>query len=142
MSNPIREVKGVFRCRKSEETRQLGRKLGERAERGWVLALDGPLGAGKTEFVKGLAAGLGCKDEVASPTFAIAHEYEGGRWLLHHLDFYRLESEDEILTCGLDERVGVLAIEWASKFRDWLPKETLWVRLEILESGERLVSIE
>ncbi|MCX7869837.1 MAG: tRNA (adenosine(37)-N6)-threonylcarbamoyltransferase complex ATPase subunit type 1 TsaE, partial [Terrimicrobiaceae bacterium] len=114
------------------------------AELGLVVALDGPLGAGKTEFVKGLAEGLGSPEMVSSPTFAIAHEYSGGRHPLHHFDFYRMESLEEVLTSGFEERLGdgVVAVEWAGKFAACLPPGTLRVRLEILPSGARKVAIE
>src|SRR5476649_710526 len=101
-----------------EETLAFGGSVADSLRRGDVLALCGDLGAGKTHFVKGLAAGLGAGDVVTSPTFTLIHEYIGGRLPLYHFDFYRLESDTEALKIGLDEYLdgdGVSAIEWAEK---------------------------
>lgn len=99
---------------------------------GFVIGLDGPLGAGKTEWVKGLASGLGIAPElVASPTFVIASEYPGRRPLVH-ADFYRLESEGELEAAGfLDwlEPGHIVAIEWAERFPHALPVDHIEVRL-------------
>lgn len=104
------------------------------------MALEGDLGAGKTHFVKGLAQGLGHTGEVTSPTFTLVHEYTGGRLPLYHFDFYRLESEDEVLRIGLDDYLdggGVAAIEWAGKFPALLPRGTHWLRFRASAGEER-----
>ncbi|MBV9656890.1 MAG: tRNA (adenosine(37)-N6)-threonylcarbamoyltransferase complex ATPase subunit type 1 TsaE [Verrucomicrobia bacterium] len=98
---------------------------------GDVLALVGNLGAGKTQFVKGLAAGLGLDGAaVTSPTFTLLHEYRGGKLTLHHADFYRLETAAEAATLGLeeyfDDPAAVTVIEWADKFPALLPAATRW----------------
>ena len=120
------------------ETFALGRAWAEKLRGGEVLALVGDLGAGKTHFVKGLAAGLGHQSEVTSPTFTLIHEYMGGRLPLCHFDFYRLETEDDVLNIGLDDYLtppNVLAIEWGDKFRPVLPAHTCWIEFRI-GSGE------
>jgi tRNA threonylcarbamoyladenosine biosynthesis protein TsaE len=107
-----------------------------------VLALVGDLGAGKTEFVKGLAAGLGSTAVVTSPTFTLIHEYRGGRLPLYHMDFYRLSSEDELDEIGFDEylnRAGICAIEWANRFPERIPEAAIWVTLSIAENNERVI---
>lgn len=143
MSNSIHALRGEYFCATSAETRALGRRLGACAEKGAFLALDGPLGAGKTELVKGLAEGLGCNEEPTSPTFTLAHEYAGGRLPLFHLDFYRLESEAEAATSGLEDYLGegVLAVEWASKFPSLIPPGAWRVIFEIRDDGSRRVAI-
>ena len=106
------------------ETFAFGEQVAEGVRPGDVLALSGDLGAGKTHFVKGLAAGLGIVAAVTSPTFTLIHEYPGGRLPLFHFDFYRLDSEDDLLRIGFDDYLdagGVLAIEWAEKFPALLP---------------------
>jgi len=104
--------------RSEEETQALARTLAAELVSGDVLLLSGPLGAGKTAFVRGLAEGLGiAPEEVSSPTFTLVHEYRGGRLTLHHVDLYRL---DRAATgdLGLEElgvADGVLAIEWPDR---------------------------
>ena len=100
------------------ETQSLGERFGRVAQRGWVIALTGDLGAGKTQFVKGLARGLGATGRVHSPTFTLVNEYGGGRLNLFHLDLYRLETPEQILTAGIEEFLspdGVAVIEWAER---------------------------
>jgi len=101
------------------ETEALGERQGRAAERGLVIALSGGLGAGKTQFVKGLARGLDVTARVRSPTFTLANEYGGGRLRLFHLDLYRLETPAQIRSAGLEEFLqpdGVTVIEWAERW--------------------------
>jgi tRNA threonylcarbamoyladenosine biosynthesis protein TsaE len=119
---------------------------------GWVIALSGDLGSGKTQLVKGLAAGLGVVERVHSPTFALMHEYHGGDIVLHHLDLYRLETREAILRAGLEEYLflpaGVSVVEWAERWFDDAPasqrKPALLRRVWIEETGpsERLIRYE
>lgn len=126
--------------RSPAETFELGRKFAASLQPGDVLALVGDLAAGKTNFMKGVAAGLDISADVTSPTFTLIHEYRDGRLPLHHFDFYRLETEDETLKIGLDEYLeseGVTAIEWADKFAGLLPQNTRWIRFRITGENER-----
>ena len=128
-----------------QDTFEHGRALGATLRGGEVLALDGELGAGKTQFVKGIAAGLGCPDDVTSPTFTLIHEYTGGRLPLFHFDFYRLATADEALQVGLDDYLGgggVIAIEWAEKFPALLPAGTRWFRLKSGDATTRIIEEE
>ena len=100
-----------------EETLEIGRKLGKKLKDGDIVALCGDLGAGKTVFVKGIAAGLEIReDEVTSPTFTLHKEYDG-RLKLHHFDLYRIESEEELVNTGFYDILGdgICVIEWAGK---------------------------
>jgi len=127
----------------AEETFRAGRDEAARVRAGEVLALVGDLGAGKTQWVKGLAAGLGSDATVTSPTFTLIHEYPGGRLPLYHVDCYRLERPEELLGIGLDDYLdgrGVLVIEWADKFPELLPPAARWFRFRIGEGDEREIA--
>lgn len=110
----------------------LGKKIGQQLVAGDVLVLDGDLGAGKTTFTKGLAAGLEIPDIIKSPTFTIIHEYQDGRLPLYHMDAYRLENggaED----LGLEEYFdgdGVSVVEWAEFVEDELPADFLAIHFK------------
>jgi tRNA threonylcarbamoyladenosine biosynthesis protein TsaE len=94
-----------------------------------VIALCGNLGAGKTQVSKGIVAGLGCEQTVSSPTFSLVHEYVGGRLPVFHFDFYRMESEAEVLSMGWDDyldEAGVVIVEWADRFPQVMPEHTRW----------------
>jgi tRNA threonylcarbamoyladenosine biosynthesis protein TsaE len=100
------------------ETEWLGEQFGRSAKHGLVIALNGDLGAGKTQFVRGLARGLGIPARVHSPTFTLVNEYGGGRLKLFHLDLYRLETPDQVLSAGIEDYLspdGVAVIEWAER---------------------------
>jgi tRNA threonylcarbamoyladenosine biosynthesis protein TsaE len=126
----------------AEATREVAAELAPDLKAGSVVALVGDLGAGKTEFVKGLAAGLGSPSVVTSPTFTLIHEYLGGRLPLYHMDFYRLSSEDELDEIGFDDylsQAGICAVEWANRFPERIPGTAIWVTLSIAENNERLI---
>jgi len=119
----------------------LGQHLGEILEPGMTVALIGPLGAGKTIFVKGLARGLGVKPIVTSPTFVLINEYQG-RLLFYHIDAYRLKSAQELLALGADEIFyghSVAAVEWADHIEEALPREYLSVKFTILGKNNRSI---
>jgi tRNA threonylcarbamoyladenosine biosynthesis protein TsaE len=125
-----------------EEMEQLGRRAARDAGAGTVIGLIGGLGAGKTHWVKGFAAGMGSPAEVTSPTFGLVHEYGGGRLVVHHLDFYRLASAEELIALGWDEILengGVVIAEWADKFPEILPAGTRWLEFSIGKDQERRV---
>lgn len=134
-----------YQSHSPEETRQLGYRLGKIISEGLVIALEGDLGAGKTLFVKGLAAGLGAVEPVTSPTFTLINLYEG-RLPLAHFDVYRLPTPDAIEELGYDEFFygdGVTAVEWSDIIEDYLPEEYLLVQFQRgneAEQGERLIT--
>jgi tRNA threonylcarbamoyladenosine biosynthesis protein TsaE len=124
------------------ETAALGARLARHALPGEVWALVGDLGAGKTHFVQGAAAGLGSPATVTSPTFSLMHEYPGGRLPLFHCDLYRLRSADEVLDLGWDEYLeagGLLIVEWADRFPTLLPPGTRWFHFAIVSPQGRLI---
>lgn len=130
-----------------EETRDLGRRLADRLKPGQVIAFTGDLGAGKTAFVSGVAAGLGIADRVTSPTFTIVNEYEGGRLPLFHFDMYRLGGADELFDIGWEDymaRGGVCAVEWSENVAEALEQDDVIV-VRMLRGGsddQRIIVIE
>ncbi len=128
-----------------QETQQLGRRLGEQLVPGTVIAYTGDLGAGKTAFTQGLAAGLGIDTRVTSPTFTIVNEYEGGRLPLFHFDMYRLGSSDELFDIGWEDylaRGGVCAVEWSENVDDALDADCIRVDIRRGQTDDqRLISI-
>ena len=127
-----------------QETEALGRALGAVLAPGTVLAYQGGLGMGKTAFTRGLAAGLGYKGRVTSPTFTIVNEYEGGRLPLFHFDMYRLPDADALFDIGWEDyldRGGVCAVEWSEQVEEALPPETIWVTLSRGQEGDTARSI-
>ena len=110
-----------------------------------VVAYEGGLGMGKTAFTRGLAAGLGYKGRVTSPTFTIVNEYEGGRLPLFHFDMYRLNSADDLFDIGWEDylaRGGVCAVEWSENVADALPEDTVRVRIAREGDTGRCITIE
>ena len=126
------------------ETEAFAEKLAAAFTGGEVLLLHGELGAGKTHFVKGLAAGLGVDDVVTSPTFALHNSYEG-RLTLNHFDFYRVESSEEVEVLGLNEffydKQAVAAIEWSENIKELLPKNCIEVKIEKLGDDTRKITV-
>ena len=134
----------MFISASAAETEAAGTRLAEKIQGGDVLALVGDLGAGKTQFVKGLAKGLGSKDVVTSPTFTLLHEYQGDRLPIYHFDFYRIESLAALRAIGFDELVfggGVTVIEWAYRFAEAIPSPARWIRFEIVSGDQRRIDL-
>ena len=103
------------------ETEKVGEALGKCLQPGTILAYEGDLGAGKTAFTRGLARGLGAKEQVTSPTYTIVNEYLSGRMPLFHFDMYRLSCSDDLWDIGWQdylERSGVCAVEWSENVAD------------------------
>ena len=112
---------------------------------GDVVALDGDLGAGKTQLVKGLCAALGVPPEqVTSPTFTIVHEYRGANFPIYHLDAYRIERIEELYELGYEDYVygdGLCLIEWAQRIAPLLPDDAWWLRLTHLGGTRRRIEV-
>jgi tRNA threonylcarbamoyladenosine biosynthesis protein TsaE len=149
------------------ETFAVGETWGKTVHDGQVIALCGDLGAGKTQLVKGLALGLGIAVRVTSPTFALVNTYTGGRLVLFHLDLYRLDGREQILSAGLEEYLhphGVTVIEWAERWFSEKPRSRghaptmsagrhsprrvldpgpiRWVEIDVISESERHIRYE
>ena len=122
-----------------QETFELGKEIGESAQSGDVFTLEGDLGVGKTIFTKGLAYGLGVREDVVSPTFTIVQEYEDGRLQFYHFDVYRIGDVEEMDEIGYEDYIhgeGVCLIEWANLIEEILPETRIRIVIEKdLEKG-------
>ena len=134
------------RTHSAEETHALGHSLAQHLPEGTVLALLGDLGAGKTQLVKGLVAGLGGDPmEVTSPTFSIAQEYEVDEGFLLHVDAYRTRNEREFVEMGLTEymeRAWITAVEWPDQLGAALPPDALVLKIDHAGKSERIISLK
>ena len=136
--------KAVFLSKSAIETIRIGKSIGSRFLPGDVVALVGELGAGKTQFIKGMAMGVGVGKPtyISSPSFTLINEYPG-RIPFYHIDLFRLEWEKEAEELGLEDYFqgeGITAIEWADKIPSLLPKEMLLIH--IAYTGKNIRSIE
>src|SRR5580704_14702970 len=133
-----------FKTRSVAGTLAIARTIAEILSPPRVIVLRGELGAGKTTLVKGWVAALGAgiEDEVTSPTFTLVHEYVGPKVKVYHLDLYRLETERELLTLGLDEMAespdALLLVEWGEKFPSVVARADGEIHIEHAGGDERL----
>jgi tRNA threonylcarbamoyladenosine biosynthesis protein TsaE len=141
----MQPTRTTFTSHSPRETEAAGEIIGRAARPGWVIGVGGELGAGKTELVKGVARALGVTDRVHSPTFALVHEYRGGRWPLFHLDLFRLDTPEQIIRAGLAEYwqpAGVSVIEWAERWTGWMPDDYRRVFIEVTGDTERRIAYD
>ncbi len=129
------------------ETERIGKRFGEallahgRADA--FLAIDGDLGAGKTAFVRGFAEAVTPGAPVCSPTYTLVNEYRGGGRRLCHFDFYRVESEEDLLSIGFyDYTDGMIAAEWCEKIEEALPLPRFVLKIEKLGEESRRLTFE
>ena len=143
--------------KKTEETLDLGEKIGEKLKPGMLVALEGDLGGGKTTFTKGLAKGLGINEVVTSPSFTLEKIYriknkKKGKnndknkvENLYHFDFYRIDNPKDMvgyeLTEALRDKNGAIVVEWAEKIEAKLPKEKLILKFEYIDAETRKINL-
>lgn len=122
-----------------EETWAVAREFAAELQPGDVVCLEGELGAGKTTFTQGVAAALGAKRAVTSPTFCLVVEHPTSKFLLVHMDLYRLHDADDVLTIGWEDylsRGAVLMVEWPDRAEDLIPETAKHIRFEHCEENE------
>lgn len=127
-----------------EETEAVAARLAACLSPGDLIAYTGGLGAGKTAFTRGLAAGLGLTDDVTSPTFALVNEYREGPIPLYHFDMYRVHSYDDLYSTGFFDYMqanGILAVEWSENIAFALPRPRVEVSIRSLGGNEREICI-
>ncbi len=138
------EKKTVLYAPSAEDTRRIGAKLAGQLKDGDTVVLRGEMGAGKSEFARGIARGLGYEGPIPSPSFTVLNLYEGGVLTLCHFDWYRLSDSEELYESGLNEYIGgrgVSVIEWSERAPDALPADRLTVSLIPGEDGTRRIEI-
>jgi tRNA threonylcarbamoyladenosine biosynthesis protein TsaE len=132
-----------FRTRSVAGTLALGERLAEMLRPPMLVVLRGEVGAGKTTLVKGIAAALGAasEEDVTSPTFTLVHEYVGPKVRVYHLDLYRLETEKELATLGIEEMVdqpdALVLVEWGERFESIVTRADGEIAMEHGEGDER-----
>ena len=128
------------------ETEQIAADLAATLRGGECIAMDGELGAGKTQFVRGLLKGLGGDPKsVSSPTFVLLNVYDSGRLKLFHLDAYRVHGGQDFEAIGFAELIeqgGVVVVEWASRVRDLLPANLIAISIEHIDDHARRIVID
>ena len=123
----------VYDSFSEEMTFEIGKKLGEKADKGEIICLEGDLGVGKTVFTKGFAEGLNIEENIDSPTFTIVQEYTEGRLPLYHFDVYRIGDISEMDEIGYEDYFfgeGVCLIEWASRIKELIPESAIHIIIE------------
>lgn len=134
----------IYQSSSVQQTEQIAAELAQQLSRGQCIALQGELGAGKTQFVRGLVQGLGGNPHtVSSPTFVLLNVYDSGRIMLFHLDAYRIAGADDFEAIGfaeLLEQGGIVVVEWAERVSDLLPAQR--INVHITPTGEESRRIE
>ena len=126
------------------ETEAFAEQFAKELKGGEVIAFKGNMGMGKTCFTRGLARGLGFSGQVNSPTFALVNEYIGGRLPLYHFDMYRIESWEDLYSCGFfdyKEAGGVIAAEWSENIEGALDYDTIVISFERLSDNSRKITV-
>ena len=133
-----------FVTNNTEETIELGKKIGNYLRKGDVIAMQGTLAAGKTTITKGIAQSLDISETITSPTFCLISEYEG-KMPLYHMDVYRLDNEEDFANLGTEDMIygnGVSIIEWSEKIMNELPKKTIILKIEPQEDASRIITLD
>ena len=133
-----------YTVKSENETFSLGVSLAAELSEGSIVALSGQLGAGKTCFARGIAHGLGVKEEVTSPTYTIISEYMGIKYKVFHIDAYRLSGSGDFSVIGGEEIIfgkGISIIEWYEKINEFIGADTFRVKIKIVKDDERIIQI-
>ena len=135
-----------FTTKSAEETIALGRELASSLAPPKIVVLRGDLGAGKTTLVKGIVQGFNAAEEedVTSPTFTLIHEYRGPETTVYHIDLYRVDTQRELETLGLDDLMtenSVLLIEWGEKFARFVRERDVEIAIERVSDDERRLRV-
>lgn len=132
----------IFYTKNPKETIKIGERIARYLKKGDIVAFTGELGSGKTTLIKGIVKHFS-NEVVLSPSFVLVNEYEGNIPIFH-FDLYRIDSFDEILDIGWNDYInkGIILIEWAEKIKKNLPKNTIWVKINIIGKNKRKIEIK
>ncbi len=135
-----------WQSKSEEETQRWGEELAKNfLHPGDLVIVAGELGVGKTQFVKGIARGLGIEEEIKSPSFSLVHEHKRRNFTLYHLDFYRLERKEEAIDLGweeyLEDEKGIVIVEWGDKFLPLFSPPFFWISLSYEEEDTRSIEV-
>ena len=143
-------MKKVYKTKSVKETQEIAQQLAKKilknlpaGRQGIVIGLQGELGGGKTTFVQGFAKGLGIKEKILSPTFVIFKRFPIKERNLYHFDCYRVKDEEDVLELGFEEIISnpknIVVIEWASKIKKIMPKDTIWINFKFVNETTRVI---
>jgi tRNA threonylcarbamoyladenosine biosynthesis protein TsaE len=134
----------AFTTDSAEQTKAAGKELARLLRKSDIIIFTGPLGAGKTTFIKGIALGLGIKEnDVKSPSFTLVNEYPGAK-PLYHFDLYRMKNSSELYEIGWDDyllRDCIIVVEWGEKAGAFLPEKRVEISMEIINETQRKISL-
>lgn len=131
----------IYTTTSGEETQALGKKLAKKLKSPRIIALVSDLGGGKTTLMQGIAKGLDIKEKVVSPTFVLERIYQIPKrdFALHHYDLYRIDPDDILIDEILENaKDNIVAIEWAEKIQDKLPKNTMRINIDIINERRKI----
>jgi len=135
----------IYQTKNFEQTKLLGKKLAKRLKPGDILAFYGNLGSGKTTFIQGLALALNIKRRIISPTFIIIRHYKLEKGNFYHIDLYRTQNMNDLLSVGLGEIISnnenIVTIEWAEKLDKLLPKKRYDLKFSYIDESTRSITI-
>lgn len=143
MAETAFEFRGVLLVHNLAETEELARRVAPGLRVGDTIALKGELGAGKTTLARAILQSLGVKGDVPSPTFTLVQEYETPRLKVLHCDLYRIEDCAETAELGMEDalREGAVLIEWPDRAESLIPRDALWIEMQISGETDRRVTI-
>ncbi len=139
----MKSYSNYYSTHSAAETIEVGKIIGKLLRGGDIIAFRGGLGAGKTTITHGIAIGMGLRDDVSSPTFALVNEYIGSKLSLCHFDMYRITA-DELESIGFYDYLTedrVIAIEWSENIEDELPEGVITIEIERIGEDERRITV-
>ncbi len=132
----------IFFSKNAKETIKIGERIGVFLKKGDIVGIIGELGSGKTTLIKGIVKNFS-KNYVFSPSFVIVNEYKG-KIPIFHFDIYRIKNFDELIDIGWNDYInkGIILIEWAEKIKKNLPRNSIYVKIKVVDENKRIIEIK